>query len=200
MMEKYIFEKPQPGTTGSKNQSTGFAMLVGMIDPEKFEDLYFSSQRKLRNMLEGMYHKKIRKGSGRKVSLNKTKNRTETALAVQQGILMNIDEYMSEELLKAWLYSKREMLKTSLDFFKIENEDGLTEKDLDAFEKAEIAKLDELVDALLKIEFKIEDIAIYFQFMHIEKALEVERIKQVFAGWGTLPEEEDEEAETESGE
>jgi|GEM_PF-656324 len=190
MMEKYIFDRHQAEMATRGDNKGGYAVLIGMIDPEKFVDIYYTSTRKLRNMVEGLYHKKIKKGSGRKVSLTSTKDRVEIANSVQHGILAAMDEYMGEELLKAWLYTKRPMLTTALDFFGVEHEDGLTDKDLSAFEKAEVETLEKLIKELQAKECLIEDIAIYFQFMHIDNALKVAAIKKVFGDWGTLVEEE----------
>jgi hypothetical protein len=70
----------------------GYAVLIGMIDPAKFVDIYYTSTRKLRNMVEGLYHKKVKKGGGRKVSLTSSKDRVETAASVQHAfwrLLMN---------------------------------------------------------------------------------------------------------------
>ncbi len=190
MMEKYIFDRHQAEMAQRGENKGGYAVLIGMIDPAKFVDIYYTSTRKLRNMVEGLYHKKVKKGGGRKVSLTSSKDRVETAASVQHGILAALDEYMAEELLKAWLFTKRTMLVTALDFFGVEHEDGLTDKDLSAFEKADVATLEKLVAELKAKECLVEDIAIYFQFMHIENAMNVAELKKVFADWGTLVEDE----------
>ena len=163
--------------------------LIGRIPEEKFAEVYSACPRKIRNYLEGMFAKKIRKG-GRKVALKTARDRVLEALAVRDGIQAEGNTQMAEEVLKTWLYTKRPMLKATLDFFGVPNEDGITTKDLDALEKAEPARLDELIDHLAAGGFPLAEVAVYLAFLKVERFAEVPRLVEVLGrpeGEGSTP-------------
>lgn len=161
------------------------AELYGKLRQEKVIEIYGSCARKIRNMLEGMYHKKSKKK--KKVSLKLGRNREAAMLAVRDGLVAAGDDQMAEEIFKTWLYGKTDMLKKTLDFFEIPNDDGMTEADLDPLEQASTEKIEELLGILVDSPeggFDLEDVAIYLAFMKIENITEVSRISDVFSSNG----------------
>lgn len=152
--------------------------LLGRIREDKFIEIYFACPRKIRNTLEAKHARKARR-RGRRVSLRSERNKAKAALQVREGLVKSGDSEMAEEVLKTWLYDKRPMLKEALDFFEIENEDGITGRDIDAFEKAPGEKIEELLDLLSNKGYDVEDIAIYMAFMQAEHFDEVPRLTEV---------------------
>ncbi len=137
--------------------------LITRIDDDKWIAIYSTCSRKIRNMLEGSYGKKIKKG--KRVSLKSGKDRAIQALAVRNGLAAANESQMAEEVLKTWLYGQRPLLKAALDFFGIENDDGITEQELTAVEEASAEKLIELTALLKNQGHALEDIAIYLAFV-----------------------------------
>jgi hypothetical protein len=143
-----------------------YAELLGRIDDEKMMEIYASCSRKIRNMLDGLYGKKVKKG--RMVSLKSLKDKSGQALLVRDGIVATGENQTAEELLKTWLYAKRPMLAAALDFCGIENDDGITDQELDALEKAEPEKLEQLVAHLTGSGYDVKDVAIYLAFLKVQ--------------------------------
>lgn len=152
--------------------------LLEKIDDDKFLEIYSACSRKIRNMLEGIYLKKRKKG--RKVSLRAGKKKVESAISVRNGIVEAQEEQMAEEIFKTWFYTKRDLLKAALDFFGIENEDGITESDLDELEQASAEKVTELKTKLLAKGIDLKDLAIYLAFMKVENMKEDSELMSVF--------------------
>ncbi len=79
---------------------------------------------------------------------------------IQEGIPCS----ESEELIRNWLYTKRPMLKATMDFLGVKNEDGLTEEEIDFIEKLDQKTVDNLIQ-LLKPNFPLVDVVLYLNFM-----------------------------------
>jgi len=150
--------------------------LLSRLDEDKIVEIYSALSRRVRNMLEGQFAKKHHKGL--KVSLKSGRERTATALAVREGIVKEQNGQMAEELFRTWLYGKRDMLKSALDFLGVPNEDGLTTDELTVVEKAEAAKLSELVAYLTGQGYPLIDVAIYLAFLKAENLAECPDLAQ----------------------
>lgn len=156
--------------------------IIALTRPEKFAEIYSSCSRKIRNLLEGQFARKV-KPRGKMVSLKSRRDRLAEASAVQEGLVELGDDKMADEILKTWLYTKRPMLKATLDFFGIPNEEGITEQELDPIEQATAEKLAELVSGLTGLGFSAEDAAIYLACIQAQNAAQVEPL----APFLTLP-------------
>lgn len=143
-----------------------YAELLGRIDDAKVTEIYGSCSRKIRNMLEGMYGKKAKKG--RKVSLKSLKDKDGAALAVRDGLVAAGEHQTAEELLKTWLLTRRELLKDALDYFQIPHEDGITDAELDVIEKAEAEALTALVNHLTEKGHALQEVSIYLAFLKVQ--------------------------------
>ncbi len=148
--------------------------LLGKLSDDKFMEIYQSCSRKIRNMLEGTYGKKVKKG--RRVSLKTGKDKRIQALSVRDGVVASQDGQMAEELFKTWLYDHRPMLSAALNFFEIPNEDGITEQELDPVVQADTQKLEALLDALIAAGYEMENIALYLAVLQVEHFAEVPRL------------------------
>jgi len=159
--------------------SWDYLELLEKISDEKFAEIYSSCSRKIRNMIEGIYCKKSKKG--RKVSLRALKDKSGVSTTVKNGLILSGDDQTADEIMKTWLYGKRDLLSTALDFFDIKNDDGITEQELDAFEEASKEKLEELTAHLEEKGFELYDIAIYIAYMQPEHFDEVDKLVACFS-------------------
>jgi len=76
------------------------------------------------------------------------------------------DDELCEEILRAWLLSKRNLLAHALDYLEIPHNNGLTEADLTKFEKLSGREAKKLATHLKEIAVD-DDIRIYFSFMGV---------------------------------
>lgn len=153
--------------------------ILGKIPDEKFVEIYKACSRKIRNMLEGQFLPKKKKG--KKVSLKSIKNRDKNALAVRDGIVKSEDDQMAAEIVKTWLYSKRELLKDALDYFEIPNEDGITQKDLDPIEGASGETLSSLFAHLQEKGHDPLEIGLYLAFIDVQNLDDVAEFTAIFS-------------------
>ena len=150
-------------------------VLLERLSDELMAEIYALCPRRVRNMLEGKYgHGKPR--NGRQVSLKFGKNRAQEALTVRAGIVAGGDTQMAEELIKTYLYGKRPLLKDTLDYLGLPNEDGLTDGELDVLEQATPETLRALFAVLREKGHSIEDIALYFAFTKVEHFADIEEL------------------------
>ena len=78
----------------------------------------------------------------------------------------NNDDELGEEIIRAWLLSKRDLLAHALDFMEIPHVNGLTEADLTKFEKLNGRDAKKLLTHLKNTATE-DDIRIYFSFMGV---------------------------------
>lgn len=153
-------------------------VILDRLSDEKVAEIYGLCPRRVRNMLEGKYGKgKVH--SGRQVSLKFGKNRSQEALSVRSGIVAGNDTQMAEELIKTYLYTKRPMLKDTLDYLGLPNDNGITDGELDLLEKASPETLSALIAVLREKGHGLEDIAIYFAFTKVEHFADIEELTRL---------------------
>jgi len=83
------------------------------------------------------------------------------------GINLEQLDKLCEELIRAWLFTKRDLLKATLDYLKIPNDNGLVEIELDFFEKLSKQEAQDLVAYLTAQGFEKEHISIYLNFVKV---------------------------------
>jgi hypothetical protein len=130
------------------------------ISPRKVrESLYshYGVKTKSRNVLVSLKDKKEQKYKQLHEALQKAKNEKE------QNFL--------KELFRNWLFHKRPLLKETLDFLGVPNDNGLIEQEPDFFKALSKEKISSLINHL-KPKFPTDEILIYLTFM------EVPRIKE----------------------
>ncbi|MES2504148.1 MAG: hypothetical protein V4534_04635 [Myxococcota bacterium] len=69
-----------------------------------------------------------------------------------------------QELIRNWLYTKRPMLKETLDFLKIPNQDGLVETELDFFKELPAGDVKSVFEHVSK-QYEPEHVWIYLNFV-----------------------------------
>ncbi len=140
-----------------------FTEILRSLSSEKFQEVFSSSSRKAR---ETYFHRHGVKASGAASRLPrpgaKNEERTQKLLEILKA---EVDDEMSEEILRSWLLTKRPMLAAALDHLGIKHDNGLTEsEEIKKFEKLSGGDIKALVKKLEGVAAK-DEIAIYLRFM-----------------------------------
>lgn len=150
-----------------------FNELVKNISLETFSGVITVSPRKVRESLYSHYGVKAKS----RMSLLSVKEKTDAKVKQLYTILQTANNPKEQEFLKElfrnWLFHQRPLLKSTLDFLGVKNDDGLVETETDFFKEMSEKKVSELV-AHLKPNFQKDAILIYLNFMevpHLEKYL-----------------------------
>jgi len=158
-----------------------YQALVGLIPEAKFEQIFHGLQRKTRISLEAAFGKRV-KVRGNLFSLKP--KLSVPVLQIRDGIAAEKEKPLAEELLRAYLYKYKPMLKQALDFVNIPNEEGITTEELDPLIKLAADKTDELAKALVAAGHDPENIALYFLYIKMEHALHAGPVRKVLEAWG----------------
>lgn len=150
-----------------------FNELLTAISFDTFSEVIAVSPRKVRESLYSHYGVKPKSKS----ILTSIKEKKEQKIKQLHGALQNAKNPKEQEFLKElfrnWLFHKRPLLKATLDYLGVENDNGLVEVETDFFKELSSQKVAELVKHL-KPQFPADDILIYLTFMevpHVKKHL-----------------------------
>lgn len=150
-----------------------FNDLIKTISFETFSDVIAVSPRKVRESLFAHYGIKSKARS----FLASIKEKKETRIKNLQSVLMDVKQPKEQEFLKElfrnWLFHQRPLLKATLDFLGVENDQGLVEIETDFFKDLSEKKVEDLL-AHLNGKFPRDAIVIYLTFMevpHLDKYL-----------------------------
>lgn len=139
--------------------------MVGMTK-EIFEQVMHASSRKVRETLyTKLGIKALKKGPLAQLK-GHPDNRYEQLF---QRLQANNSKEMVElyrELVRNWLYQKRPMLQSALDFLSIPNDNGLVDQELDFFRTLTQEQAKALY-AHLCDRFAKEEVAIYLRFVEV---------------------------------
>ena len=143
---------------------TAYVSILISAGFDKFEEIINASPRQAK---EGYFK---RRSIRTKVSTNRfLKPGDKMAQRIEKlfdALKNNDDDELGEEILRAWLLSKRDLLANALDYLDIPHVNGLSDSDLSKFEKLSNRDVKKLLDHLKQIASD-EDIKIYFEFMGV---------------------------------
>lgn len=80
-----------------------------------------------------------------------------------------VPEDVLAEVVRNYLYSRRELLADALDFFDVEHNQGLTDHDLDFLEDLDEEKLRAVEAHLAEQGHDSEDVELYLRFMKMKR-------------------------------
>jgi hypothetical protein len=150
-----------------------FSEIIKTISFETFSDVIAVSPRKVRESLFSHYGIKAK---GRSI-LSSVKEKKETRIKHLQTVLRDVklpkEQEFLKELFRNWLFRQRPLLKTTLDFLDVPNDEGLVEIETDFFKELSEKKVEELIKHL-DGKFSRDAILIYLNFMevpHLDKYL-----------------------------
>jgi hypothetical protein len=150
-----------------------FVALVTKMSDETFGDVIGASPRKIRETLFGRLGIKAKKKTiGVRVH-EKLEERTRKLHERLKGAQTKQEDDLCQELVRNWLYTKRPLLKATLDHLGIKNDNGLVEEEPVFFQELSQEKVRELFEKL-KPEFPPEHIAIYLRFVktpHVDEVM-----------------------------
>lgn len=145
--------------------------LVSGMTPDTFQEVIASSPRRIRETLFGRLGIKAKKrGVGIQVH-GKLEERTKKLHERLKGGSTKQENDLCEELLRNWLFTKREMLKAALDHLGVPNDHGLIEEEPTFFQELDEEKVKALWKAL-EGQFPPEHVRVYLTFVrtpHLDK-------------------------------
>lgn len=152
-----------------------FIALVAKLSEESFSDLVSASPRKIRETLFQRLNIKAKKTIGLKVHA-KTEERTKKLHERLKTSTTDNENRLCEELVRNWLYTKRDLLKATLDHLGVKNDNGLVDEEPTFFAELTIEKVKDLVADLKGKGFPDEHIYAYLAFVdtpHLDETLKL---------------------------
>ena len=148
--------------------------MVANMSPESFQEVVKVSPRKIRETLFGRLGIKAKKKTvGIKVH-GKLEERTKKLHERLKDAQTDQEQELCAELLRNWLYTKRPLLKDTLDYLEVKNDNGLIDEEPTFFQELDKEKVEELVQHLRDQGHDDEAIGIYLRFVdtsHIDDVL-----------------------------
>lgn len=146
------------------------SQIIGAMSEPKFNEMMGKSPR---NVRETLFNRLAIKASGMKRIVPRPGERNEERLKKLHQRLATVahtaknEQDLCAELLRNWLVHKSPMLSAALDHFGVKHENGLTENEIDFFEKLEADKVKPFVADMLSKKFDAEEVAIYLRFLKV---------------------------------
>ena|SRR5688500_13906918 len=150
-----------------------FIDLVAKMSEDTFAELVSASPRKIRETLFQRLGIKAKKTIGLKVH-GKLEDRTRKLHEKLKAAQTEQEDRLCEELVRNWLYTKRPLLKATLDYLNIKNDNGLVDEEPTFFTELSAEKVKETVEHLKGQGFAPEHIALYLHFVktpHVDEAV-----------------------------
>lgn len=150
-----------------------FIGIVSKMSEDTFAELIGASPRKVRETLFQRLGIKAKKTIGLKVH-GKLEERTKKLHEKLKTASTDQENRLCEELVRNWLYTKRPLLKATLDYLNVKNDNGLVDEEPTFFQELSVEKVKELVTHLKGAGFAGEHIALYLHFVktpHVDDVL-----------------------------
>lgn len=140
--------------------------LLKKISLDTFSDIVNKAPRKVRESLYSHYGIKQRSSLVLISVKEKKEQRIKNLLATLQKAEKPKELEFLKELFRNWLFHQRPLLKETLDFLDVKNDNGLVDVETDFFKDLSASKVSELV-AKLKESFPTDAIMIYLTVMEV---------------------------------
>ena len=138
--------------------------IVSDMGADTFQEVISASPRKIRETLFGRLGIKAKKKTvGLRVH-GRLEERTKKLHARLKDASSDAERELCEELVRNWLFTKRDLLAATLDYLGVENDGGLIEEEPTFFKELEKEKVQALVAHLVEQGFEMEPILIYLKF------------------------------------
>lgn len=145
--------------------------LVTQMSESRFAEVVDAAPRRIRETLFGRLGIKAKKSIGLKLRGKREERTRKLHVRLKDGST-KAENDLCEELLRNWLYTQRPLLKDTLDYLEVANDDGLIEEEPTFFQELEEDKVKALVDHLKGKDHEDEAIYLYLGFMavpHLDK-------------------------------
>ncbi len=153
---------------------TDFIRLVSEMSDDKFAEVIQASPRKIRETLFNRLGIKAKKKSVGLKLHGKLEERTKKLHARLKEAGTKQEAELCEELLRNWLYNKRELLCDTLDYLEVKHDNGLIDEEPTFFQELERDKVDAMIGHLKDKGHHLEEIKVYLSFVdtaHLDDAL-----------------------------
>jgi hypothetical protein len=137
--------------------------LLREIAPEKFRDIVLESPKQVREMIFDRLDIKKKQTNSMKFVKPGEKNE-ERVRALFDKLKTEEDEEVAEELLRNYFLKRRPLLGDALDAIGVPHQEGLTDQELDKFEKMSKAEATKLL-ASLSAKHDAFDAKLYLKYM-----------------------------------
>ena len=140
------------------------SMVAGMTE-DTFAEVISASPRKIRETLFARLNLKAKKQIGLKVH-GKLEERTKKLHERLKGAQTEQENKLCEELMRNWLFTKRPLLKATLDHLGVKNDNGLVDEEPAFFKDLTSEKVNDL-KGVLAAEHPVEHIKLYLEFVGV---------------------------------
>ena len=141
--------------------------LISKTSEPTFEAMISSCSRKVRDTLYARMGIKVKASGGITLQLGKHKGDEVKKLHEKfKNSDSKAESDVCQEIIRNWLYTQRPMLKATLDFLKIPNQEGLVETELDFF-KALSDSDTKAVFNHVAMQFSPEHVWVYLNFVEV---------------------------------
>lgn len=139
--------------------------ILRKTEGSRFEEIVAASPKKFR---EELFRRAGIRNRGGAFTLTAGKKNEARIKRLREAILggLELEDELVEELIRNYLYNRRELLGEALDFFEVEHDGGLTDAELDFMSELPEDKAKHLYDVLCRNHAR-EDVDLYFAFMNI---------------------------------
>ena len=144
--------------------------IIMDISSEKFGEIFAVNPR---NVREALFSRLGIKAQTRRIGLRTGKS-ADRVRALYDRLVTEagkMERDLASELLRNWLFTQRAMLSDALNYFGIKHDNGLTDQEIDFFEKLENEKVIELCKLLVPKHGK-EPVSIYLRYLKVPGAVE----------------------------
>ncbi len=142
-----------------------FVSMVADMTEDTFAEVISASPRKIRETLFARMNIKAKKSIGLKVH-SKLEERTKKLHDRLKQSQSEQENRLCEELVRNWLFTKRPLLKATLDHLGVKNDNGLVDEEPEFFKELTNDKVKELRSVLEK-EHPAEHIKLYLKFVGV---------------------------------
>jgi hypothetical protein len=140
------------------------SMVAGMTE-DTFAEVISASPRKIRETLFARLNIKAKKQIGLKVH-GKLEERTKKLHERLKGAQSEQENKLCEELMRNWLFTKRPLLKATLDHLGVKNDNGLVDEEPSFFKELTADKVNDL-KGVLAAAHPVEHIKLYLEFVGV---------------------------------
>ncbi|MEI6805971.1 MAG: hypothetical protein WCK49_05630 [Myxococcaceae bacterium] len=141
--------------------------LISKTSEPTFEAMISSCSRKVRDTLYARMGIKVKPVGGVTLQLGKHKGDQVKKLHEKfKNSDSKAESDVCQEIIRNWLYTQRPMLKATLDFLKVPNQDGLVETELDFFKTLSESDTKAVFNHVSG-QFPAEHVWIYLNFVEV---------------------------------
>lgn len=139
--------------------------LLTRLPPERFTQVINTAPKKVR---EELFRRAGIKNRGGAFALRTTQKTEARIRRLYEALLDGADfpSEIAEEVIRNYLYHRRDLLSEALDFLEVDHDNGLTDADLEFVTELETSRVEQLRELLLR-NHAPEDVDLYLGFMGI---------------------------------